>query len=296
MPPRPPPTNTLPNLQVGTRGGRLLAARCELSGNSSHGLSIGEGATADLRDCRLRANGASGLRVGGVGSMAVLRSCELSGNRGVGVAVAAGGCASLDGCTASGNGAGPMPVGQEGAGADVGDGKGNESAGGSSGSQQETEVWREAEQGGHGLLVEGSGARVTALRCAFFANAGRGVQVGSYGSVQLQGCGVHRNGRGRSSAGAGPVGLQPQPQQADKVGSWEEAGGESTAETEPGVVEVEVEAHGRVSMSKGCSWGPWPASASSGGEAGGEGSAAPGGPDCALRVAESGCLERSDNA
>ncbi|GFR50832.1 hypothetical protein Agub_g13105, partial [Astrephomene gubernaculifera] len=93
-------TDSLQGALVGTRGGRLLAIRCELSRHSGEGLVIGEGATADLRHCRLQGNIAAGVRVGGVGSMAVMRGCEVASNGACGVAVEAAGCASLDGCNA----------------------------------------------------------------------------------------------------------------------------------------------------------------------------------------------------
>ncbi|GLC34975.1 hypothetical protein PLESTM_000260700 [Pleodorina starrii] len=265
---------------VGTRGGRLLAARCELSGHSSHGLAIGEGATADLRDCRLRDNGASGLRVGGVGSMAVLRGCELSGNAASGVDVAAGGCANLDGCTAAANG-----------------------GGGGAGTDSAPEGWLQpqpqppleggpapaalaapgagAVRAGHGLQVEGGGARVIALRCGFSANAGSGVRVGPHGSAQLMGCGVHGNGRGAGGKAGGRCA------DGGDDGACGGSGGEGSRPQGGGSgVDVEVEAHGRATLSKGCSWG-----ARGGAGVEGGGGRGVGGPQWGLRVAELGCLE-----
>ncbi|GLI61277.1 hypothetical protein VaNZ11_003598 [Volvox africanus] len=283
---------------VGTRGGRLLAARCELSSHEAHGLAIGEGATADLRDCRLQGNGASGLHVGGVGSMAVLRGCELLANTGSGVEVAAGGCANLDSCTARANGS---AVGVRSGG-----------CGGFDRGGQQGYMGRY----GDGLYVEGTGARVTALRCTFSGNMGAGVRVGADGSVQLQDCGIYRNndssraayGRCSSQTGSGEGSsggcdaVQPgragsiqagtmnsegstdaDPRDTDGLGTQfaEESG---RGEMRVGV-EVEVEAYGRLSLSKGCIW----RSPSGDGAAGGEG------PEHAVLVAELGCLERSED-
>lgn len=253
-------------MQVGTRGGRLLAARCVMSSNSSHGLVIGEGATADLRDCRLRDNGAGGLRVGGVGSMTVLRGCELSGNAGSGVTVATGGCANLDGCTVSANGGGC------GAGCD---GRGAGGVG----------------RAGHGLHVEGGGARVMAVRCAFTLNACSGVQVGAHGSVELIGCDMRGNSRSCQSAATDSdigcsvtrVGFHHQSNAQSEAEGGEESSAGSCGAAE-GSVEMEVEAHGRGVLSKGCTWGKKD-----------EDGALEGGSERSLRVSELGCLELSEN-
>ncbi|KAG2493639.1 hypothetical protein HYH03_008156 [Edaphochlamys debaryana] len=177
---------------VGVRGGRLLATRCELWGHSGEGLLIGEGATADLKNCRMTANGGPGLRVGGVGSMAVMRACELGSNGCDGVAVEAGGCANLDTCTVAANGARHEVPGPP----------------------------------GHGLRVEGLGARASVRGCTFAANAGAGVAASAHGAVQMVGCSID------SGAGAEGAGAQDGP-----------------------AVAVDVGTHGRVVMSGGCKVG-----------------------------------------
>ncbi|GIL73717.1 hypothetical protein Vretifemale_3849 [Volvox reticuliferus] len=287
---------------VGTRGGRMLAARCELSSHAVHGLVIGEGATADLRDCRLQGNGAAGLHVGGVGSMAVLRGCELLGNASSGVEVAAGGCANLDSCTARANG---TAAGVRGGTCGAHNSRGQQGCMG---------------RYGHGLYVEGTGARVTALRCTFSGNTRAGVRVGAHGSVQLQDCGIYCNNDsscvapGPCSSQAGSVGggsggcdvVQPagsssaqaearaeatnvkrgmdaDSRDADRSGT-QVAEGSGRGEVRV-AVEVEVEAHGRLALSRGCSWGS-PSSNGAGGE---------GVPEHAVLVAELGCLERNED-
>ncbi|EFJ46928.1 hypothetical protein VOLCADRAFT_118047 [Volvox carteri f. nagariensis] len=262
---------------VGTRGGRLLATRCELSSHTSHGLSIGEGATADLRECRLQSNGGSGLRVGGVGSMAVLRSCQLSDNAGSGVTVAAGGIANLDRCTAGANGiiTGAAAGGCGGAGSGC--------------------------VGGHGLHVDGGGARVVAQRCGFSGNAGAGLMgCGIYGNSAASSSSLsksqHRRGHSGSSGegDAAVVSVEAGPGFADAdLGACGGEEGTAGGDTGGTGVEVEVEAHGRISLTGGCGWGP--TSGADGGGGGGGGGcvvAAAGGPERGLLVAGLGCLER----
>lgn len=217
---------------MGTRGGRLQALRCEFSGHAAAGLAVCEGATADLRECRLLGCAGPGLRVGGVGSMAVLRGCEVAGNAANGVAVGASGCATLDGCFVTGNGAaGAAPHGSATGsssvgGADVGAGAG---AGAAASPSPSAGVGP-----GHGLQAEGAGARASAQRSAFCCNAGAGVAAGEHGMVQLTGCRMEDNNNNNNQLGRAVAG--------------------GAAGPSPPGVQVEVAAHGRVLMSGGCTW------------------------------------------
>lgn len=150
---------------------------------------MGEGATAELRECSLTGNGAAGARVGGVGSTAVLRSCGAKGNGGDGVRVEAGGWANLDGCEVHGNGAGALPA--PGAGGVV---------------------------GGCGLAVAGAGARATVIGSGFEGNGRSGVLVEESGAVVMKRCRTAGNGVG-GGAGQG-VGVEVGPRgQADLSGA-----------------------------------------------------------------------------
>ena len=77
---------------------------CEVSNHRTYGLAVrGDGAVADIAECRLECNGQDGVAVG-AGAAAQLLRCVLSHNTMLGLCVSGGGTAAVEECTVEGNG------------------------------------------------------------------------------------------------------------------------------------------------------------------------------------------------